>query len=135
MFRTIVLSAALSFGVTVSAIGISAETAIAGEDAFKSGTFEGRSNHITNGTVTIVKTDNGYQAVLEDDFDFDGAPDPKLAFANGGNVDEGTIFVLIEKNKGKQVYDIPANINPADFDGFFLWCQQYSVPLGYAALN
>lgn len=135
MFRTLAFSSTVALGLSFGTLGLSTDAAFADDTVTQSGSFEGRSNHVTNGTISIVKTDSGYQAVLEDDFDFDGAPDPKLAFANGGKVDESTIFVLIRKNKGRQVYDIPASINPADFDGFFLWCQQYSVPLGYAALN
>lgn len=48
------------------------------------GEFEGRSNHVVSGGVTILKTDTGYVVVLEPDFSLDGAPDPKLGFGNNG---------------------------------------------------
>ena len=43
-----------------------------------SGSFVGKSNHVTSGEVTVEKTADGYVLVLHDNFSFDGAPDPQL---------------------------------------------------------
>jgi len=42
--------------------------------ALASGTFSGRSDHITTGLVTLVKTSDGYYLEFADDFTLDGAP-------------------------------------------------------------
>ncbi len=98
------------------------------------GTFKGRNRHVTTGTVTIVKTDAGYQAILESDFSLDGAPAPTLGFGNR-KFDKSTEFSALKSNTGRQVYDLPASINPADFSKFYVWCADFSVALGVAELK
>ena len=110
-----------------------ASQAAAGE-TLASGTFVGKSNHVTSGKVSIVKTASGYQLVLEDSFKFDGAPDPKLAFGKNG-YDKGTLFSKLNKNSGKQVYALPASIDVAKYNEVWVWCEKFSVPLGVAKLN
>lgn len=101
-----------------------------------SGSFEGRSKHITTGGVSIVKTTSGYIAVLESNFDLDGAPAPTLGFGKNGNgFDKNTEFTKLKSDKGLQVYAIPASINPTDYNEFYVWCADFSVPLGVAKLN
>jgi hypothetical protein len=99
-----------------------------------SGTFKGASRHKTSGTVTISSDASGFVVTLGNDFSFDGAPDPKLAFGNARTVDKKTIFAPLAKNAGRQSYRLPASIEPASFSTFYLWCQRFSVPLGTATL-
>ena len=109
--------------------------ALAGEEILASGSFKGASSHETNGNVTIRKTDSGVIVVLEDDFDFDGAPDPKLGFGNDGTYDHGSQISHLGSNKGRQVYEVPATIDPQAYNQFYVWCERYSVPLGVADLK
>lgn len=99
-----------------------------------SGKFQGRSNHKASGTVSIVKADSGYIARLESDFNFDGAPDPKLGFGNDG-YDKSTKFAALKSNKGAQTYALPASIDPAKYNEFWIWCERFNVPLGVARLK
>lgn len=115
-------SAALALGVILAAGAATAED--------RSGTFEGKSNHVTSGTVTI----SGHTLTLGDDFSFDGAPDPKLALGKDG-VDAETVFAALEADSGTQTYTIPDDIDPAGYDEVWLWCEQFDVPLGLASLN
>ena len=108
--------------------------ASAGDETIASGTFVGKSNHVTSGTVSVVKTDSGTKVVLESDFDFDGAPDPKLGFGKNG-YDKSSQFSVLKANKGEQSYEIPASINPENYNEVWVWCEQYSVPLGVAKLK
>lgn len=98
------------------------------------GSFEGRSDHVVRGTVTIEPRGEGYQVVLSEDFFLDGAPDPKLAFGLDG-IAEDTIFAPLDKNTGAQTYALPAEIDPTEYNEFYVWCEQFSVPLGLASLN
>lgn len=127
------MAALKSIGVVV-AIVASASLAWAEDQVVASGTFTGASGHETSGTVTILKTDSGFLAVLEEDFSLDGAPDPKLGFGQDGYV-ETTTFSDLNKNTGRQSYAIPARINPDDFNEFYIWCERFAVPLGVAKLN
>lgn len=100
----------------------------------QSGTFKGLSNHVTTGGVSIIKTGSGHIAILESNFDLDGAPAPTLGFGNG-EFDTETEFTKLESIKGLQVYAIPASINPADYSQFYVWCADFSVPLGVASFE
>ncbi len=104
------------------------------DQVLASGAFRGQSGHVASGGVRVVKTAKGAVVVLEPDFKFDGAPDPKLGFGNNGYV-ESTQFSILKSNSGQQTYDIPAAIDPADYTEVWVWCEKYSVPLGVATLE
>ncbi len=109
-------------------------TASAQGEVLASGTFQGQSGHAASGGVSVVKTAKGILVVLESDFKFDGAPDPKLGFGKNGYV-KSTQFSKLKSNSGKQTYEIPSSIVPADYTEVWVWCERYSVPLGVATLK
>jgi hypothetical protein len=101
----------------------------------RQGSFKGLSNHVTTGTVTLVKVDDSYVIELGTDFVFDGAPDPKVAFGKDGKYDPATLIELLRANTGAQSYVVPASINPEDFNEIYIWCEKYSVGLGVASIK
>lgn len=94
-------------------------------------TFKGVNNHVTTGRVEIAKKGNGYVINLLDDFTFDGAPDPKIALGNNG-YDKSTLMGLLKKNTGASSYEVPAGINPDDYNEVWVWCEKFAVGLGVA---
>ncbi len=123
--------------ITVAVLGatLAAPVAATAQDqVLASGAFRGQSGHAASGGVRVVKTETGAVVVLERDFKFDGAPDPKLGFGNNGYV-KSTQFSVLKSNSGEQTYDIPAAIDPADYTEVWVWCEKYSVPLGVATLE
>ncbi len=104
-------------------------------DAPRTGTFNGLSNHATSGSVTLVKEGDGYVIQLGEDFMFDGAPDPKVAFGKNGQYDASTLLEPLKSNSGAQSYAVPASLNPADYDEIYIWCERYSVGLGVASIK
>lgn len=101
----------------------------------KTGTFKGLSRHVTKGSISIVQADSGYIVLLESDFSLDGAPAPSLGFGKDGKFDPATEFTQLAGIKGAQVYAVPSSINPLDFNEFYVWCADFTVPLGVAALK
>jgi len=101
----------------------------------RSGTFKGLSNHVTTGSVTLVKTGDGYVIELGEDFVFDGAPDPKVAFGKDGKYDSSTLIELLRSNTGAQSYAVPSSINPEDFNEIYIWCEKFAVGLGVASIK
>ena len=99
------------------------------------GTFKGLSNHVTKGQVEVVNTGNGWEIHLKESFWFDGAPDPRVGFGKDGKFVDPTDFEPLRQNAGAQVYKVPANINPEDFDEVYIWCRKFSVPLGVASID
>ncbi len=98
------------------------------------GNFTGTNDHTVTGSFEIVKTGDGYTLTLSEDFELDGAPDPKIAFGNNG-YSKGTIFTKLNKLKGKQVYKLPASINPSDYNEVWVWCEKFDVGLGVAKVK
>ena len=130
---------ALTIGLTVSVIGAPASAAdmaaIESAPVSGKGTLSGASNHVTKGSVKIVTVGGKNLLVLGKDFWFDGAPDPKWGFGQGGTFIPCTLISPLASNNGEQVYEIPAHIDLAKFNTVVLWCERFSVPLGQAALN
>lgn len=116
-----------------AALMMSASMAFAGGAG--SGSFSGLSNHVTKGDVEVVKTDGGWEIHLKDSFWFDGAPDPRVGFGKGGKFVDPTDFEPLRQNAGAQVYKVPADINPEEFDEVYVWCRKFSVPLGVASIK
>ncbi len=113
---------------------VAPQTAWGEEQVLASGKFRGKSGHAASGGVRVVKTADGVRVVLDPDFRFDGAPDPKLGFGKNGYV-KSTQFSALKSNRGEQTYKLPASLDPAAYGEFWIWCQRYSVPLGVAKLK
>lgn len=103
--------------------------------AILSGTFVGASKHITKGTARVVQTATGYQLILDKDFYLDGAPSPVIGFGTDGTYDASTQFTKLTKKRGAQTYDIPSGFILSNVNQVFIWCEDFSVPLGIADLN
>lgn len=128
--RIMILPALIAIAALLAGSG-----ATLADEVLASGHFKGASGHDTNGDVTVRKSADGVVVVLEENFDFDGAPDPKLGFGKDGTYDKGSQFSPLGSNAGRQVYEVPAAIDPGAYNQFYVWCERYSVPLGVADLN
>lgn len=98
------------------------------------GTFTGKSNHVTTGHGSIARVGKQWVVILEGDFTFDGAPDPKVALGAGG-FRKDAILSPLQANAGEQVYVIPAGLDVANFNEIWIWCEEFNVPLGVASLT
>jgi hypothetical protein len=117
--------AAASFATIASADEISA-----------SGTFTGASDHITTGGVSVVETSAGGAVVILDaDFSLDGAPDPSVGFGIAGEYVAASDLGELTSINGLQVFVVPEGLDVADFNEIYIWCDEFSVPLGVAALS
>ena len=116
-------------------IGIAASTGVVAGGHGITGAFVGDNDHVTSGSVEIVKAGSGYKVILGDDFSLDGGPDPKLGFGNGSDFASETMFSKLKKLTGKQEYMLPADLDPTEFDTFYIWCDKFSVSLGHAKLR
>lgn len=138
-------AAAIIFGIGSSAVShaVSASAATPAQveapaispNVVQQGSFEGRSKHVTSGEAYIMKTSTGYALVLADNFFLDGAPGPVLGFGNNGQYVKGSQFADLDKKSGRQTYTLPADFTPGQFNEVYVWCEDFSVPLGVATLN
>lgn len=105
------------------------------QEVVAQGAFSGASGHKTSGDVVVLKSAAGARVVLQSNFSFDGAPDPKVGFGTGGKYDRASQLAPLASNQGEQVYDVPAALDLTRYDEIYIWCEKYSVPLGVAALK
>lgn len=108
---------------------------VAENQTIASGTFSGRSDHITSGKASIVKTQSGYELVLAENFSLDGAPDPIVGFGNNDKFEIATKVSKLTSKTGTQTYQLPASFTPGEFNQVFIFCEKFNVPLGVANLN
>ncbi len=121
--------------IAAAMISLSPAAAVAKDDA-SSGTFTGKSDHITTGGVQIVKTaDGGAIVILDTDFSLDGAPDPRVGFGTDGTYVEASDLGVLQELNGLQIYVVPPSVNVDDFNEVYIWCLQFGVPLGVATLS
>ncbi len=99
------------------------------------GTFEGRSEHITTGRASIIGEPGDYKLVFAADFSLDGAPDPVVGFGNNGVYNTETKISSLTQIKGTQSYSLPADFDPSSVSEVYVWCEKFGVPLGVATLS
>jgi len=122
-------------GAAVLAVSAAPLAAQAADEVLHTGQFTGASDHVTSGGVSVVSTDNGIVVILGDDFAFDGAPDPHVAFGTDGTFDAASGLGVLISNDGGQTYEVPASLDISGYNEVYIWCVQYSVPLGVASLQ
>ena len=117
------------------AVALLASAASHAGEILAQGAFRGASGHKTSGDVVVQKSAAGAKVVLQGNFNFDGAPDPKVGFGAGGKYDRASQLAPLASNKGEQAYDVPASLDLSRYDEVYIWCERYSVPLGVAPLK
>lgn len=105
------------------------------QDVQRSGTFVGASGHTASGSVSIVQNGDSFSVVFADDYSLDSAPDPYVSFGSTDAFADGTDFALMSALNGGQSYDVPASIDPTQYEAVWVWCRQFGVPLAVAELQ
>ncbi|MEM6664964.1 MAG: DM13 domain-containing protein [Pseudomonadota bacterium] len=121
-------------GTATGAVAATITTPASAATRVSGGSFKGLSRHITTGNVELVRDGNTIRVILQDDFSFDGAPDPKVGFGHNG-FSRGTLIGKLKSNNGRQSYTVPARLNVADYNEVYIWCERFNVPLGVAKLR
>ena len=112
----------------------------------KRGTFVGTAGHDVDGTVSLVRDEDGLSLRFEnytqtqgpDVFVFvtpSSTPDTRAEIRAGqkvlvtGGADGGE-----STKEGTFVQRLPAGTDPADIGGVGIWCERFATPFGYAEL-
>lgn len=93
--------------------------------------------HPTEGTASVIRTDDGLVATLTD-FSTDPGPDLKVYLVpEGADVEDGVDLGALKGNKGDQQYVVPGSVKAADIAGgsLVIWCRAFTVSFGSAALS
>jgi hypothetical protein len=116
----------------------------AGPVDLASGSFVSHE-HETTGTVRVIEHPDGSRQLAIENLETTNGPDvhvwlsagPVVEGADGWFTAGGHPYVdlgMIKGNQGNQLYDIPADVDLAAYPTVDLWCVQFSVSFGAAAL-
>ena len=101
----------------------------------KNGNFIGLANHTASGAAKLIKMGEKYIVRLESDFQVTNGPDLFVYFGKKGEYASEARLGALKGNIGGQNYEVPVDINPADYDEVWIWCRAFSVPFGKAVLK
>ena len=136
----------MKLAIAVAAL-LFATQAQAAEMAVSKGAFHGGNyapSDTASGGVSLVKLENGtYELRLADDFSTTPGPDlfvylSASADPQDGNAITGNEFIDAGKlgsPTGGQNLSLPPDFDPAKFKSVAIWCKQFSVLFGAAALT
>ncbi len=101
----------------------------------RSGQFAGYDAlHDGSGTVNLFKQGDTHFVRFESDFSVTNGPDLYVSLAKNGVYSDDGVLALLKGNKGSQNYEIPAEMNPDEYDSVYIWCKAFSVPFAKAKL-
>jgi hypothetical protein len=102
--------------------------------------------HETTGTVRVIQLSDGTRQLALENLSTTNGPDVHVWLSAGPVVEGfdgwftagGHPYVdlgMIKGNQGNQVYDIPADVDLSAYPSVDLWCVQFAVSFGAAALT
>jgi hypothetical protein len=107
---------------------------VASATLLKQGTLIGIGGHIANGTANLYD-DNGQKFVVLDPYESQNGPDLKVYLSKDVEASSYINLGALKAISGKQTYAVPGNPNINEYTFVHVWCEQYSVEFGRAALQ
>jgi len=129
-------------GALVAVLGLAGPAVLAADDVVARGSFYDSPYHGAAGEAALVAKDDGSVEVRLSDFRSDPGPDVYVILSTADKPTKdaditGARYVTlgaIKAAKGAQAYAVRAGVDACDFRSVGLWCAQYSVLFGAAAL-
>ncbi|MFE7096143.1 DM13 domain-containing protein [Streptomyces erythrochromogenes] len=102
--------------------------------------------HTTTGTAQLIRLADGSRTLRLENLDTSNGPDLRVWLTDapvkegvaGWRVFDDGKYVSLGKlkgNKGDQNYEIPADVNLADYSSVTIWCDRFDVSFGAATLT
>lgn len=125
-----------------SSRSVAPQVAQASNNTLAMGTFvTTEQDHPTSGMATIIEENGKRYLVFDDEFTTAEGPDVQVVLHRESTVpvnleeeDYMMIAPLVSMN-GTQRYVLPDDLNLDEFQAVSIWCRQFNVSFGYAALN
>ncbi|MEO1378192.1 MAG: DM13 domain-containing protein [Cyanobacteria bacterium J06635_10] len=95
----------------------------------------------TSGKAKIVNINGKRYLEFDKAFSTGEGPDVKIILHRNStiplNIKEGNYITLarIKSFKGTQRYEIPQNVNLANYKSVGIWCEEFNATFGYASLQ
>ena len=91
--------------------------------------------HTTTGTAAVVELAAGGRVLTLTDFETDPGPDLRVYLATDRDASDNVDLDALKGNVGNQQYEIPDDVDLANFDTVVIWCRAFSVEFGSAELQ
>ncbi len=104
-------------------------------ETISEGSFSGILGHNAEGQAALIKSGDKYYVRLEDNFKVTNGPDLFVHLGKDGEYAAEARLGALKGNVGGQNYEVPANIDVANYNEVWIWCRAFSVPFGKAVLR
>jgi len=116
-------------------------------EVLTTGTFSGATGHSVSGTVSVVQDGDGYALQFENYSQTQG-PDVFVYLTPAGDPTAGSEIeagrkILIDggadggesTKEGTFTQRLPDDVDPSEYGGVGIWCENFGVPFGSATLE
>jgi Electron transfer DM13 len=135
MYKLLIFIALIAFSPACSkdADTASDDITLAPDDVvLSSGSFVSGA-HATSGTVKLIKSKNGDKFLILENFKFDSGPDLRL-YLSTSKKDDNYTEITGSPALGNVKLPVPSSADTDTQKYLLLWCEQFSVLFGHAAL-
>ena len=94
----------------------------------------GSGGHHASGTVTFGMGMHDRRVLILNDFKVDKVPDGYVYLTKNGDWMHGVELGKLNKFSGTVSFELPAGLDPMDFDSVIIWCKKFNVEIGRARL-
>ena len=110
-------------------------SAVSSSKTIATGQFAGLAGHSAQGTAVILEVGGKRYLRLESDFKVTNGPDLFVHLGKNDKYASEARLGPLKGNEGSQNYEIPVNLNLAEYNEVWVWCRSFSVPFGKALLK
>lgn len=101
------------------------------------GSFMGESRYSTEGRAVVLGNGTGQRFLRFEDFETNNGPDLNVYLVNSSDDGVSDFVDLgdLKGNIGDQNYEIPPEVDLANYDRVVIWCVRFGVGFGSASLE
>jgi hypothetical protein len=92
----------------------------------------GSEGHHASGKVSFGMGMNNKHVLILSDIKVDKVPDGYVYLTKNADRMHGVELGMLKQFSGTVSFDLPAGVDPDDYDSVVIWCKKYSVEIGRA---
>lgn len=92
----------------------------------------GSDGHHASGKVAIAEGMNDTRVLTLSDIKVDKVPDGYVYLTRDADRMHGVELGMLKQFTGDISFDLPAGVNPDDYDSVVIWCKKFNVEIGRA---
>ena len=94
--------------------------------------LSGSEGHHASGKVSFGMGMNNKHVLTLSDIKVDKVPDGYVYLTKNADRMHGVELGMLKQFSGTVSFDLPAGVNPDDYDSVVIWCKKYNVEIGRA---